>query len=73
MYKNFRFYLVYEPISGNISNPIVKINKLMYYPDIKFCIKPSKLVPAKFIANSVYEQILKFKSKYDYGYLSLSK
>jgi hypothetical protein len=55
MYKNFRFYLVYEPISLNISNPIIKVNKLMYYPDIKFCIKPAKLVPAKFIANSVYE------------------
>lgn len=45
----------------------------MYYPDIKFSIKPAKIVPAKFIANSVYEQILKFKNKYDYGFLSISK
>ncbi len=31
-----------------------------------------KLNPSKFTANKVYENALEFKSKYDYGYLSLS-
>ncbi len=44
----------------------------MYYPDAKFLIKPIKLVPAKFTANKVYEEVLSFKNKFDYGYLSLS-
>lgn len=44
----------------------------MYYPDAKFLIKPIKLVPAKFTANKVYEEVLSFKNKYDYGYLSMS-
>jgi hypothetical protein len=44
----------------------------MYYPNLKFCIKNVKIVPAKFTANKVYEEVLQFHEKYDYGYLSLS-